>query len=113
MSPTERSTLLIVFTIAVLAPVLADLVPRVRLPVVVLEIVLGLLVGPQVLGWAEPSPIITVFSRFGMAFLFFVAGLEIDFKAIRGRPITTAAFGWLLSLGIALAVGLALKGVHA
>src|SRR5262245_23230059 len=108
MSPTERYSFLVISGIALLAPVLVDLIRRVRLPVVVLEIVLGILVGPQVLGWAQPSPVLAVFSRFGMVFLFFVAGMEIDFKAIRGRPLTTAALGWVVSLGIALAVGLAL-----
>jgi Kef-type K+ transport system membrane component KefB len=109
MSPIERQTLLIVLSIAVLAPVLVELVPRIRVPVVVVEIVLGLLVGPQVLGWAEPGPLITALSRFGMACLFFLAGLEIDFHAIRGRPLTKATQGWLLSLGIALALGWALQ----
>jgi Kef-type K+ transport system membrane component KefB len=108
MSPADRSTLLLIFLIAALAPILVELSPRVRLPVVVLEIVLGILVGPHVLGWAEAGPIITALSRLGMAFLFFLAGLEIDFKAIRGRPLQTAAMGWLLSFGIALVVGLTL-----
>jgi Kef-type K+ transport system membrane component KefB len=44
-----------------------------------------------------------------MSFLFFLAGMEIDFKAIRGRPLTTAALGWLLSLGIALVLGFLLE----
>jgi Kef-type K+ transport system membrane component KefB len=59
MSATEQQTLLIVLCIAVLAPVLADLVPRVRLPVVVLEITLGILVGPQALACAQPGPTVS------------------------------------------------------
>src|SRR5262245_20337036 len=105
MSPIERHTLLLIFSIAVLAPALGELVPRIRLPVVVLEVVLGMLVGPQALGWAEPGPVVNVLGRFGMAFLFFLAGLEIDFQAIRGRPLAAASLGWLVSLVLALALG--------
>ena len=48
-------------------------------------------------------------SRFGMTFLFFLAGLEIDFEAIRGRPIAWAGLGWLVSVGIAMAAGWGLQ----
>ena len=105
----ENQTFLIVLTLAALAPVLVVWIPRIAVPAIVAEIVLGILVGPQGLGWAEPSEAIEVLSRIGMAFLFFLAGLEIDFVAIRGRPITWAAIGWLVSLGIAMAVGLAMQ----
>lgn len=109
MSPLEQQTFLVVLTLAVLAPVLGDLIPRIRLPVVVLEIILGILVGPQVLGWAEPGPVVNVLGRFGMAFLFFLAGLEIDFQAIRGRPLVRTGLGWLLSVAIGLGLGLSLQ----
>src|SRR5215475_11531048 len=101
----ELHSLLIILTIAVLAPVLCEWVPRVRLPLVVLEIGLGILVGPQVLGWATPGPLIDELARFGLAALFFLAGFEIDFPAIRGRPIVLASVGWLASLVLCLGVG--------
>jgi Kef-type K+ transport system membrane component KefB len=50
-----------------------------------------------------------VLSKFGLAFLFFLAGFEIDFPAIRGRPILWAALGWLASLVVCLAVGFGLE----
>ncbi len=111
MSPAERSTLLLIFALAVLAPILADWIPRVRLPVVVLELGLGILIGPYVLGWAQPGPVLGALSRFGMATLFFLAGLEIDFHAIRGRPLRAASVGWLLSFGVAIAIGMMLQGL--
>ena len=61
-------------------------------------ILLGILVGPQVLGWADAGPTIEVLASFGLAFLFFLAGFEIDFPAIRGQPLLLAALGWLASL---------------
>ena len=108
MTP-ENQTLLIVLTLAVLAPVMVELIPRVAIPAIVLEIVLGILVGPQGLQWAESNQQLEMLSRFGMMFLFFLAGLEIDFVAIRGRPIVWAGLGWLVSIGIAMAAGWGLQ----
>jgi Kef-type K+ transport system membrane component KefB len=110
MALNELHSLLLIFTIAAVAPLLCEWVPRIRLPLVVLEIVLGMLVGPQVLGWATAGPVIEVLSNFGLAALFFLAGFEIDFPAIRGRPLALAALGWLASFGVCLAVGFGLQG---
>jgi Kef-type K+ transport system membrane component KefB len=44
----------------------------------------------------------------GMAFLFFLAGFEIDFARIRGRPSRLAALGWITSLAVAASVAIAL-----
>src|SRR6516162_6353170 len=111
MALTELHSLLLIFTIAAVAPLLCEWVPRIRLPLVVAEIGLGILVGPQVLGWASAGPTIAVLANFGLAFLFFLAGFEIDFPTIRGRPITLAALGWLMSLVVCLAVGFGLQGI--
>jgi Kef-type K+ transport system membrane component KefB len=109
MPLNELHSLLLIFAIAAGAPVLCEWVPRVRLPLVVAEIGLGILVGPQALGWAAAGPTIQVLGNFGLAFLFFLAGFEIDFPAIRGRPLLLAALGWLASLAVCLAVGFGLQ----
>lgn len=109
MSPQEQNSLLIILVVAVSAPFLCEWLPKIRLPLVVMEIGLGILVGPQVLAWAASGPTIQVLSNFGMAFLFFLAGFEIDFREIRGQPLTLAALGWLVSLGICLAAGFGLQ----
>lgn len=109
MQPHEQSSLLIIVAIAAAAPFVCEWLPRIRLPLVVLEIGLGIVVGPQVLGWAEVGPVIQVLSNFGMAFLFFMAGFDINFQAIRGRPLALTGFGWLGSLALGLAVGFALE----
>src|SRR6516165_5776364 len=106
----ELHSLLLIFTIAVVAPLLCEWAPRIRLPLVVAEIGLGIIVGPQVLGWAAAGPTIQVLANFGLASLFFLAGFEIDFPAIRGQPILVAALGWLASLVVCLGVGFALQG---
>lgn len=109
MSLNEMHSLLLIFAIAAVAPLLCEWVPRVRLPLVVLEICLGILVGPQVLGWAVAGPTVLVLAKFGLAALFFLAGIEINFPAIRGRPIAMATLCWLASLLACLGVGLVLR----
>jgi Kef-type K+ transport system membrane component KefB len=110
MALGELHSLLLIFVVAAVAPLLCEWIPRIRLPLVVLEIILGILIGPQVLGWATAGPTIEVLANFGLAFLFFLAGFEIDFPAIRGRPIASAALGWLMSLVVCLGVGFGLQG---
>jgi Kef-type K+ transport system membrane component KefB len=102
-------TLLIIPLLAVLAPLLARGLGRwVRIPVVVFELVLGILVGPSVLGWAVPAPFVDTLSEFGLAMLFFVAGTEIQFASFRGRLGKRASLGWLISLVVGVAAGFVL-----
>lgn len=92
--------------LAVLAPIFArGIAPWVRIPIVVFELLLGILFGPALLGLIAENDIIHAFSELGLAVLFFVAGNEIDFRAIKGRPTVRATWGWLISLGLGLAAG--------
>jgi Kef-type K+ transport system membrane component KefB len=101
--------LLIVTTVAFAAPFVLGLAPSVRLPAVVLEIVLGIVVGPSVLGWVEVDEPVAVLSIVGLAFLLFLAGLEIDFHQLRGRALRVASTGFAASFAIALALSVLLK----
>ncbi len=74
----------------------------------VAEIFLGIVVGPELLGLAEADSFIKALSTFGLAFLFFLAGIEIDFERIRGAPVRAAVAGWLVSLALGLGIALAL-----
>ena len=78
---------------------------RMPLPVVVLEVVFGILIGPDVLGFAEPDEFLNFFSNLGLGMLFFFAGYEIDFERIRGHPLRLAVLGWVLSLVLAYSLG--------
>ncbi len=109
MEITELHSLLLILTIAALVPFLCEWIPKIKLPIVVLEITLGILIGPQVLKLASVGPTIQVLSNFGLAFLFFLAGFEIDFAAIRGRPLVIAGLGWVVSFVICLGLGFALQ----
>nr|WP_206687000.1 cation:proton antiporter [Microbacterium invictum] len=92
--------------LAVLAPLAARAIgPWLRIPVVVFELVLGIVVGPSLLGWAQPSEFIDLLSELGLAMLFFVAGTEIEFSALRGRTGGRAIGGWLISIVAGTALG--------
>ena len=100
--------LLVVLVVAVAAPLVVGLVPAIRVPAVVLEILLGVLLGPSVLGWVEIDAPIQVVSVVGLAFLLFLAGMEIDLERLRGRTLRLAALGLAASAALALVVGLGL-----
>lgn len=99
--------LLIVAAIAVAAPLLVGLVPRIRIPAVVLEIVAGIVVGPSVLGWVKVDLPIQILALMGLAFLLFLAGLEIDLAQLRGSVARLAGLGFVVTLVLAVAAGLA------
>jgi Kef-type K+ transport system membrane component KefB len=109
MAELHFTNLLIVVAAAFAVPLLLGLAPSIRLPAVVLEIVVGIVVGPSGLGWVEIDAPIAVLSLIGLAFLLFLAGLEVDFNRLRGRVLKVTGFGFLLSFAIAVVVGLGLK----
>ena len=103
------TNLLVVTAIAFAAPLLLGLFPRVQLPSVVLEIVAGIVVGPSVLGIAEVDEAVQVVALLGLAFVLFLAGLEIEFEKLRGQVLRITLLGFALSFAIALVVSLGLE----
>ena len=101
--------LVIVVAVAFVAPLALGLFPRVRLPSVVLEIVAGIVIGPSVLGLVEVDESVEVIALIGLAFVLFLAGLEIEFEKLRGHVLRLTGLGFALSFGIALLVSLGLK----
>ena len=92
---------------AVAAPLMAEIPLGFRVPVVVLEVVLGIIIGPHALGLVQFEGFVAVMFTFGMAATLFMAGMELDFGQIRGRPLVLAALGWTTSLVLGFAaVGL-------
>jgi Kef-type K+ transport system membrane component KefB len=100
--------LLVVAALAFAAPFLLGLFPRVRLPSVVLEIVAGIAVGPSLLGLVEVDQSLEVLALIGLAFVLFLAGLEIEFRTLRGPLLRLSALGFALSFALAVAVALGL-----
>ena len=99
------SFLVIVATAAIAGLIVTTLGPRVAIPVVVVEILLGIIVGPEVAGLADLDPATQFFGNLGLGMLFFFAGYEINFERIEGEPLKLGALGWVISL--LLAYGLA------
>jgi len=92
------------FTMLVSAKIMAELFERMRQPAVVGEILAGVLIGPSVLGWVEPSNIINVFAEIGVILLLFNVGLEIRPKSIV-RVGNRAAMVGILGIAIPFVAG--------
>ena len=101
-----------VFVAATLAPVALSLVPWLPLPSVVLEVLLGVALGPLALGLVAPNDeVIAVLALLGVSLLLFFAGLELDLRAIVNPRIVRLALAYVLSLALALLVGAILSAV--
>jgi Kef-type K+ transport system membrane component KefB len=101
---------LIVMVVAAAVPLLLGLAPSLPVPSSVLEIAAGILIGPAVLDWVAADPVITIFSQLGVALLLFLAGLELNFERLRGRPLKLGVVGFVASLVIGFGLALPLRG---
>ncbi len=108
MADISLTGVLVVAAIAFTVPLLLGLAPTLRLPSVVLEIVAGIVIGPAILGLVEVDLPLQVLALLGLAFLLFLAGLEIDLNRLRGARLGSAAAGFVISLVVALGIGLGL-----
>ena len=105
MSPEPAEFLAVVGVAAVAGTIAAVVTGRgLLLPAVVVELLLGVLIGPQVLG-LEVSEFVEFFAGLGLGMLFFFAGYEIDLRRIAGTPLRLGTVGWLLSLVLAYGIG--------
>ena len=106
MITVDTDSFFAIVVVAALAAITVATVPkRFAPPVVVLELVMGVVIGPQVLGLAHSDDFVNFFANLGLGMLFFFAGYEIDFERIKGRPLELGALGWLLSVFLAYAIG--------
>jgi Kef-type K+ transport system membrane component KefB len=102
------TSLAIVAAAGFAAPLVLGFFPGLRLPSVVLEIVLGILIGPSVLGWAQADGAVTLMALIGLSFLLLIAGLEVDYDRLRGRLLEVTGVGFVVSFGIGLLAGFGL-----
>jgi Kef-type K+ transport system membrane component KefB len=96
-------TLLVVCGVAAAAPIIASVLPGPRIAQVVLLIIGGALIGPEVVG-LDASLEVELISNVGVGFLFLMAGYELDPKLFREREGRTAILSWCLSVLLALAM---------
>ena len=96
--------------------VVAVLLRRIGLPTIMGELVMGVVLGPAVLGWVQPREVIEVLAQMGIFFLMLHTGVQTDpkefFTAMRsslGVAVVGAAVPFAAAMGCALAFGLDLK----
>ena len=108
-------SLALIFCAAALATIVSQLSPRLLLPTVVVEILIGILIGPEVLDLADVDPYIVFLSDFGLVLLFFLAGIEVIHNDVPRRLLARGTVGWGISLVLGAAAGFALEaaGVEA
>ena len=100
----QYGQLTLIAAAALMAPLLSALPQSLRIPVVVVELLLGILIGPHGLHFAEPTGLIAELGELGLTFLLFMVGFEIDPFLLRGQPFQMAVKGWLLSFFLGLAL---------
>lgn len=98
--------------VAAFSPLLASLVPKKAIPEVVLLLIAGALLGPFMAGVIRVSDAVMLLSDLGLAFLFLLAGYEINPKNITGKQGRRGFSTWLISLGLAFLVIWFIPGVQ-
>jgi Kef-type K+ transport system membrane component KefB len=99
-------TLVIVFSAVVLLPLLA---PRVRMPVITLELIFGIVIGRSLLDLVPAHAVIDFFSSFGLVYLMFLAGMDTDLARIRWVILKKVLAIALVSMAIPFISGVAIS----
>ncbi|MBI1350957.1 MAG: hypothetical protein GC156_07550 [Actinomycetales bacterium] len=99
-------SLFVILVISALVPIAVGLL-NIRVTGVVFLLLGGILCGPYVLDWIHIDEPIELLSELGLGMLFFIAGLELDFRVLRGPAGRLAAAGWAISIAVAVALSTA------
>ena len=106
----DGRSLVLVLAAASAGAILSRLHSRIVLPTVVIEIVLGILIGPEGLGWADLDDYIDFLANLGLVFLFFFAGLELVEHRVARSSIVRGTAGWGISIALGILIGYLLHG---
>lgn len=115
--------LLLITGLALVVPVLATRFRQIAIPIVVGEILAGIIIGRSGLNLVESSPTLAFLAEFGFAYLMFLSGLEVDFDMLfsgtRGTktswnaPLTIALLILTGTIGLAVTIAFVLTRVIA
>ncbi len=97
--PTSSSFLIVLACLLIAAKIAGYLSQKIRIPAVLGQLTIGIVVGPSVLGWLHPEPLINSFASLGVILLMFIAGLETDMMQMRrvgGAALVSACLGVIL-----------------
>ena len=92
---------LVLLAILLSARILGELAARLKAPPVIGELLAGVLLGPSLLGWIEPSTVIKLLAEIGIILLLFEVGLETDVMRLvktGAKPVIVATAGFVLPL---------------
>lgn len=111
-------SLSIIAFVAFAAPVIAQVIPKKPVPETVLLLAFGAVLGPDCLNRIWLTEPVTLLSELGLAFLFLLAGYEIDPKMLSGTEGKKGLRTWLVTFAAALALvvlhpSLAIGGIGA
>ncbi len=102
-------SLTFILAAAAFVPIIVGLL-RIKVAEVVLLLVAGIIMGPEVLGWIQPDNAIDFLAELGLGLLFFLAGLELEQRAVRGQSGKLAFSGWLITFTVAAILAYLLTG---
>ena len=110
--------LLIVIFLAFLVPITLSRFKKLRLPIVVGEILVGIIIGRSGFGWVEHTEVVLdLLAELGFVFLMFLSGMEIDFSSLDlfsrekkeadqpANPVSLAGIAFILTLALSTLVG--------
>jgi Kef-type K+ transport system membrane component KefB/Trk K+ transport system NAD-binding subunit len=111
--------LLIVFFLAFIVPMVLLRFKNLRIPIVVGELIAGIIIGQSGLGWVEPhDPVLELLAEFGFVFLMFLSGVEIDFSSLgtlqparkgskpkKWGPLQLGSASFVLTLTLSIVIG--------
>ncbi len=100
----EVGSVLAFAVLAVVAPLLTTRMRGLRLPVAVVEILLGLALGKSGLNLLTVTPIIRFLSLFGLSYLMFLSGLEIDATQLTRRGSGQPGLTWPIAIAVSVLV---------
>lgn len=112
-SVEHASVLLTLFLIIAAAKLMAEIFERLRQPAVVGEILAGVIIGPSVLGWVQPSELIGIVAEIGVIFLLFTVGLETkpqDIFRVGKKAVLVGTLGVIVPFVAGYAIAMAWDG---
>ncbi len=96
----ELVSLAVIVLVAALCPIIAQSIPKKPIPETVFLLIAGALLGPNMAGVINLSDSISLLSELGLAFLFLLAGFEIDPKNVAGHQGKRGFVTWLVCLAL-------------
>lgn len=98
---------LVLMVILLTARLFAEIASRLRAPPVFGELLAGVVLGPSLLGWISPTPVLKLLAEIGIILLLFEVGLETDVRKLLrsgAKSLTVAVGGFVLPFGFGFAI---------